>query len=225
MEEYHRRQLLALSASFPRLAQLARFAVHEHGLHPPAVIARAVGVPARDDVHEKVSDPSRLLLLDLASLVEVVAAQIGDPDYRVLMPVLLVALIANVEIGTGLAPETPALLDVLVANVARAHEAGRRRVVKMVENHHAAVLRAPEGIELIMCALAQRQKRFAGVENLALHLLVRILDLRQRRLILRDEILLLLRRQLSVALLAHAVVMIALERLVSVPVRNISGTF
>lgn len=78
---------------------------------------------------------------------------------RVLVADGVLAVGAHVEVLAHGAAEPLAGLDLHAAGVAGAGEGGRVRVVQVVQHHHAAVLRAPHAVELVVVALAQRQER------------------------------------------------------------------
>lgn len=66
---------------------------------------------------------------------------------------------AHVKVLADSAAEALAGLDLVAAVVAGAGEGRGVRVVQVVQHHHAAVLRAPHAVELVVVALAQRQER------------------------------------------------------------------
>ena len=78
---------------------------------------------------------------------------------RVLVADGVLAVGAHVEVLADGAAEALAGLDLHAAGVAGAGEGGRVRIVQVVQHHHAAVLRAPHAVKLVVVALAQRQER------------------------------------------------------------------
>ena len=58
--------------------------------------------------------------------------------------------------------------DVLVALVARVHEARVLRVVKVVQHHHARVFGAPELVKLVVIALAEGEELLPRGEEVTL---------------------------------------------------------
>jgi len=82
----------------------------------------------------------------------------GAHGERVLVAGGHAAVGAHVEVLAHGAAEALPGLDLHAALVARAHERGRVRVVQVVQHHHAAVLGAAHGVELVVVALAQRQE-------------------------------------------------------------------
>ena len=68
----------------------------------------------------------------------------------------VLALLAQVVVRALCAAIAAASLDLPVALVAGAGEGWGLRVVQVVEHHHAAVLGPPQGVELVVVALAQR---------------------------------------------------------------------
>ena len=55
-------------------------------------------------------------------------------------------------------------LNLPLAVVAGARKGGGLRIVQVVQHHHAAVLGPPQGVELVVVALAQRQERLQGTQ-------------------------------------------------------------
>ena len=70
----------------------------------------------------------------------------------------LLAVAAHVEVLADGAAEAGARLNLHLALVAGGGKGGRLRVVQVVQHHHAAVLGAAHAVELVVVALAERQK-------------------------------------------------------------------
>ena len=83
------------------------------------------------------------------------------------MPHVDLAAGAHVEVRAHRAAEAAAGLDLRITLVAAAGERRRVRVVEVVQHHHAAVLGAPERVELVVVALAQRQEGLHEGRNAA----------------------------------------------------------
>lgn len=83
----------------------------------------------------------------------------GAHDELVLVADGVLAVGAHVKVLADRAAEALAGLNLHAAGVAGAGEGGRVRVVQVVQHHHAAVLRAPHAVKLVVVALAQRQER------------------------------------------------------------------
>ena len=69
-----------------------------------------------------------------------------------------VAADAQVKVWALPAAQPCPRLDLVVATIAGGGEGGGLRVVQVVQHHHAAVLGAPQRVELVVVALAQGQE-------------------------------------------------------------------
>ena len=86
----------------------------------------------------------------------------GEGAHHELVRVLhapVVAVHAEVIVLALGAAVARAGLDFPLAVVAGARKGGGLRVVQVVQHHHAAVLGPPQGVKLVVVALAQRQER------------------------------------------------------------------
>mmetsp|Transcript_28821 Transcript_28821/g.60709 ORF Transcript_28821/g.60709 Transcript_28821/m.60709 type:complete len:459 (-) Transcript_28821:192-1568(-) len=82
---------------------------------------------------------------------------------------LVLAQGADIVVRANAAPEPLARLNLPAANVA---SGGKRRggwVVQVVQHHHRRVLRPPEGVKLVVVALAESEESLPRLENVALH--------------------------------------------------------
>mmetsp|Transcript_6309 Transcript_6309/g.17839 ORF Transcript_6309/g.17839 Transcript_6309/m.17839 type:complete len:621 (-) Transcript_6309:1810-3672(-) len=153
---------------------LALEAVLEEHAHALAVLRRALGVLAHRGVHEELHRALQLLLALPRCVAQIPGAGVApDPLLFELVRVREVgradAVVAHVVVTAHAAPVAGARLDFARADVARAHKGGFVGVVQVVQHHHGAVLRAPQGVELVVVPLAQREELLACFEDLALH--------------------------------------------------------
>lgn len=77
----------------------------------------------------------------------------------------VLAVGAQVVVCTLRAPEPMTSLNLEATVVAGAGKGGRIRVVQMVQHHSAAVLGSPDGVKLVVVALAQRQEGLQEVRG------------------------------------------------------------
>mmetsp|Transcript_16910 Transcript_16910/g.46683 ORF Transcript_16910/g.46683 Transcript_16910/m.46683 type:complete len:427 (-) Transcript_16910:4165-5445(-) len=99
----------------------------------------------------------------------VVAAGLGHEGVLVAARVLAVG--ADVKVVALVAVPARAWLHVNVTQVAAAGKGGGVGVVGVVQDHHGAVLRAPQCVKLVVVALAQVQEGLPRLEVLVLHIL------------------------------------------------------
>jgi len=80
-----------------------------------------------------------------------------------------IAGVTQVKVAAFKAPISLPRLDFRLAIVACGGEGRFARIVEMVQNHHGGMSGSPQGVKLIVVALAKTQEQVPGVEKLIIY--------------------------------------------------------